>query len=182
MLTKEQKINKIGKQIGLALFNAGVKMINSCYDFTPRAVLSSDLQDLLKTKTGLTQPGTVSCPDGKYYIVPWETWEWIKDLTLIDQVIYYTDKRDCDNFAFAFASLGSLLFLLNSCGVAFGRVYTDDGKLAGYHAFNVIAVDKDGKLDFVIYEPMNDNWAYLTGNSTRLAHGWTYHIDWAIFF
>jgi len=182
IMANEKRVNQIGRKIGMALINSGTKMVRSAFDLTPKVYSSSDIQDTIKPLVGLTQPSTVSCSDGKYNVVDWETWEWIKDLDLIDQMLWIENYHDCDNFAFHFASRASALYLLNSCGVAFGALYNDAGKWIGNHAFNIIAVDKGNGLEFILYEPMNDNFATIRGQKTRLAHGWNYVPNWIIFY
>jgi hypothetical protein len=183
-IANQKQVNKIAKNLGMVLVNAGTKMVRSAFDLKPKIYLSSVIQDTLKKilKIPADAQGHVSCADGKYRIVSWDTWEAIKDLDLLDQIPWLENYHDCDNFAFQFSSRAAGLYFLNSCGTAFGRLYDDSGKWIGNHAFNIIAIDNGSGLEFKIYEPMNDNWAKLTGPRVRLAHGWTYEPNWTIFF
>jgi len=177
-----QNVNNIARKFGMALVNAGTKMVRSAYNLKPKTYMSMQIAEKLKPLVGLTAPGTTSWADGKYSVVPWETWEWIKDLDLIDKLVWESEVHDCDNFAFHFNARASAFYRLNSCGVAFGSIFNDKGERIGGHAFNIITVENNGELEFILYEPMNDNWAKIRGRRTRLAHGWTYEPNWIMFF
>ena len=180
----EKQVNEIARRFGMLLINSGTTMMRSAFDLKPKVYLSSDIQDKLKIILGIpaNQNANISCADGKYNVIDWETWEWIKDLDLLDQMIWIENFHDCDNFAFHFSSRASTFYLLNSCGVCFGRIYDDSGKWIGNHAFNIIATDSGNGLEFMIYEPMNDQWKKMAGKRTRLDFGWNYEPDWVIFF
>jgi len=178
MAEDTKKINEIARKFGHLLINSGISMVRSAYDLKPKEYLGPVIQDTLKAIIGVD----VSTADGKIYLVNWNTIEWIKDLDLTDKLIYYNEVFDCDDFAFHFSSLISTLYLLNNCGVAFGNLYDYSGKFIGRHAFNIIATDENGKLEFRIFEPMNDKWAKITGKRTDLGFGWIYEPSWVIFF
>lgn len=180
--TKEKKINEIGKSFGMALWNMGSSIVRSSYHLEPKEYSSTAIKSFLSVQTGIGG-SQISCADGKYSVVSWEDWEWIKDKTLIDEMIYYSNTRDCDNFSFHFASTAGALFRLNSCGVAFGQIITETGRV-GYHAFNMIVVEGESGLELYLYEPLNDDFCkWKKGKKNILpTSGWIYKPKWLIFF
>ncbi len=180
-MNQEKKVNEMARRIGMVLINSGTNMLRSAYDLKPKVYIASQIQNKLVEILRIPA-NQISCADAKIQVVDWNTWEWIKDLDLIDSLQYYSDVFDCDNFAFAFASRATSFYLLNSCAVGFGKLYNDKGEWIGNHAFNIIAVDEGNGLGFIIYEPMNDGWGKMTNKRTRLDFGWTYEPSWIIFF
>lgn len=167
------EVNNLSRKFGSQLIDAGIKMVQGAYkNFKPQVVDFNFLQTAL-TNAGIVSPAIQL--DEKYYTTEWNQWELIKDTTLIDKLVYYADRFDCDNFSYLFSSLSALLFGLNTCGATYGAVYNyQTGELIAYHYFSTI-ITSDGKV--YVYEPMNDNWVLVEKNKPIvLAHGWEYRI------
>lgn len=181
-MSDKPQIRQIFRKLGITLINEGRTFCRKAYDFNPTMVYAGPLTTVIQEV--LSPAMSVSTSDLKYYLTSWDFWQWLKDLDLIDRLKYYYDTFDCDNFAFAFAAEATSCFRLNSCGVAYGAIYSvRTGELIGRHAFNIIITQEtDGKHAYC-YEPMNDQWAEIKkGQNIDLPHGWRYKPDWVIFF
>ena len=92
--------------------------------------------------------------DKDYYALPLETWAEIIEWSDVDRIKYVAEKRDCDNFAVAFAGQVGLRFAVNGVGIVVD--------FSGKHAYNCLLVtgDKDGDgvddLSVVLLEPQSD--------------------------
>jgi len=94
---------------------------------------------------------------------------------------WIADRRDCDDYARIFKEHLEEIWLVNSIGYALGRVYTEDGKFLGYHAFNLVPIIENSQLKWYVFEPQTDKYVELSpDNKTKLA-GWIYVIDAVLF-
>jgi len=192
------KLNKVIWEFGLNLIYLGIKFVQKAFWSLkkPSTINSNTLKEVLKN-LGFTEKDMISCSDQKYQIIDWNTWEWIKDIDLIDKLIYYYDYFDCDNFAFLFSSLAAANYQLNSCGVVYGKVYDKNTlKLLGGHAFNVMVTQEGEKtlqnpdgsfrkepiFRAYCYEPMNDGFTLIERNKSIIIGNWIYHPIWFFFF
>ena len=181
-MATEKQINEFARKIGLTLINAGTKMLRSAYDLKPLTFTASQINTFLQDQiAGLG----ISLYDEKYSTTDWNTWEWIKDLDLLDTLQYYSDTFDCDNFSYAFASRASTFYLLNSCGVATGWIYDPITKQKLFrHAFNLIITQDNGMLKLILYEPQTDEFKIWEKGKDNILPtlNWLYKPDWVIFF
>jgi hypothetical protein len=60
---------------------------------------------------------------------------------------YITDVFDCENFAMLISTRMLERYHVNTCGIVVGNIPE------GYHGFNIIVVENDGKLVYEIFEP-----------------------------
>ena len=167
----EQQLNTIAHKFGMSLLDAGIKMVRSAYkDFKPTKVPFSTLNGYLSV-LGIN-PGTNQL-DADYFITSWNKWQFINETTTIDRITYITDQFDCDNYAFLYSSLSSLLFGLTS-PVVYGAIYDNqNGKLINYHYFNLIMCDNG---DVYVYEPMKNMSVQLKKLMPIIIDGWQYKI------
>jgi len=111
--------------------------------------------------------------DGKYYVPDKEAFELIASTGIQKELKYRSEVFDCDDFAFGFKAYASEIYLINSVGIAIGRVIDDSGKV-GYHAWNIALIyDADG-VKLVTYEPQSGQWS--EGIYTKVG-GWKYEPD-----
>lgn len=137
--------------------------------------------------------------DEVYHVLPFTDWVDILNSWWDGNNVnckYTADVRDCDNFAFSFASTCSKMFGINTAGVVGGgNFYWHDstkpnGIAIGRHAFtSIIALDETGKPDLYIFEPMQNVFAKATGRETIIKNnpmtsdGWSkYRPDSLLLF
>jgi len=172
-------------RFGHDLIPRGTKFIQLAFKLKPKSYTKTAILGFLMDQLGLKE-NHISLSDSKYYVEEWEKWEQIIEYDLTDLKEYLHDVRDCDNFAFAFASNAGIIYGLNTCGVAYGTIYSKKtGKRLGRHAFNLILIHKDGVLKLYLYEPMNDQykvWEKGKDNALGGTTPWIYKPDWCFFF
>ena len=122
MPTKKEQIEDINLRFHAGLFNYSLKGLQGMFLKDKTEISKSLMKQIVKDETGLTG---FSLYDKKYYVTDWKTWEKIIDKFFIDTMIYKSDYLDCDNFAFLFTSMASLMGL-NSSGVITGNVVDKD--------------------------------------------------------
>ena len=177
--SEQRKVNTIAKQLGATLITNGQDILKGAFKVSPKKILSkSELGTWLKNNTF---PGA-SLWDEKYYF---------EDISFYNSLIkhywgfhkkYITDRYDCDNYAFAFSSMVSDIFGINTAGVASGEVYNKDtDKLIDRHAYNLIVAKENGKLKPFLFEPMKNMITEWKGQKTEL-DVWKYVIQWQEFF
>jgi len=149
-MTDEKELTKLNKAIwkfGLNLIHLGIKFVQKAFQSLkkPSSISSYTLKEILRN-LGFSKKDMISCSDREYQLIDWNTWEWIKDIDLIDKLVYYYDYFDCENFAFLFSSLTAANYQLNSCGVVYGKIYNKDTlNFLGGHAFNVMITHEGEK-------------------------------------
>ena len=171
-------------KLGHTLLQQGRNFIKNAYKLSPKIFTRTEVLTFLNQETGIPI-NSISLADEKFYVETLDKWGQIIDYDLIDSQEYYSDWRDCDNFALLYTSQASFIYGLNSCPTAFGDIY--DAKTGAYlfrHAFNIIITHQDGVLKLKIYEPQTDEsmeWVKGKGSiSERL--GWRYTCDWILAF
>ena len=116
-MATQSQINEIARQGGLAIIKAGIAMLQSAFDLNPFEVSKEDLPVLwAKYKVGPI------IFDNTFYVIDWDTWKLLIKYDWIKEMKYLKERRDCDNFSFAFASRMSELYGINSAGVAVGQL------------------------------------------------------------
>jgi len=171
-------INKIATKFYFSLLKAATDGIRTVFKVAPMEYPSSVVRQLLINTTGVPT-FSISLSDNKYFLTTWERWGEIIDFDLIDQLVYYYDKFDCDNFAFYFASRAAGLYGLNTGGVAYGSIYDKNtNELLGRHAFNIIVTTNDIRA----YEPMTDEDCVIEAGKPIVIGGWRYVCDWILLF
>lgn len=178
-MTKEQKVNKIARAMGVTLARAGNKMIASAFHLKPKIYTKAQLYPFLLRKVK-----SVSLSDRKYHLISWKKWQEIIAVDWTDKLKYIPDTQDCENHAFLFASRMGEIFKLNTAGVCYGYIEWNnaDGTIgSGNHAYNLILTEDDGKLNLRLYEPMNDLWAMYSEN-IQLGIFKYVRSNWVIFF
>lgn len=179
MATKQEKISLIGIKFGTTLLNMGINIAQSGFSLKvkPVRVNFATIKSYL-LREGLSP--TTTQYDSLYYLTSWDIWKLMIDHTLLDALIYLSDKFDCDNFAWLFSALSSALLGVNSCGAAFGKLYNNEtGAYIGAHYFNVI-VTSNG--DLYCYEPMNDKSVLIKKGEPIIMGNWKYKIIKITFF
>jgi len=110
--------------------------------------------------------------DGKIYYTDIETWRKIIRDDLIDRISWTSERFDCDNFATLFSSFMALFYGLNGAGVAIGAVLDNNKSVTGYHAYNVLVAEENGKVKLFVYEPQNDE---IQPASRETKMSWAYY-------
>lgn len=174
-----EQIHAIQLKLGSSLFNASLKTLQGLFIANRTELSQPQMRAILQTKAGLAG---VSLYDKKYYIVDWEVWEKIIDKFFIDQMIYKYDYLDCDNFAFLFTSIASLMGL-NSSGVVTGDVLDLRNNRTFRHAFNFIVYKNGSDIQVRCYEPQTDDDAIVNADFVVLNRMvWKYKFNWGIFY
>jgi len=124
---------------------------------------------------------SISTADSKYKLMTVDDWKkWIEqDWTNSKE--YISEHRDCENYAFYFASRVAWLFRVNSAFVAFGDIYSaDTGDQVGRHAFNVLFTKDDGLYLYDPMEGMDDEWTKIEDGT--IIKDWDYKPTWILGF
>ena len=149
-MENEEKVNQIARKFGLILTSSGMNMLQSAFHLEPVQISGEQMNTILR-KYFKIEP--ISHLDGYYYLIPIYQWRQLIEYDWVDTKKWLTDKRDCDNFANAFAANISMYYEINSAGRVYGKLYSGTYKFLDYHYFNVI-IDSDKKIWF--FEPGND--------------------------
>jgi len=172
MADDQTKLKEIERKLGLALLDKGIFLLQDSFSGLENAQLTADMVRGYVLNLGLNIP--INQFDYKYYTTSWQNWQLLISSVILDKALYLADKRDCDNYAYLFASLSTFLMSLNTCGVAFGEIYDKTfGRFIDRHYFNTI-LTSDGSLylidslnsypDYVKIEKDKDivlgNWKY----------------------
>ena len=179
-MTRQEKALKLG----MKFIWAGEEVIRRTFNVKRYEIPRLTVRTFLKALTGLGSD-TISLSDSKYYATGWEHWRDIIWYDLIDQRKYQDDYFDCDNFAMSYAARAAHLYKLNTCGVAYGTIYSNKtGNRLGRHAFNIIVAREEDHTELYCYEPMTDGFAKIEkGQPIELAKpNWRYEPDWVLMF
>ena len=183
-MTNEEliKINTAAHKFGHFQLDSGIKWIRIAHKLQPRCYTRGEILLFLSNQLGLPT-STLSLADEKYYVETWSKWIPIIDYDLIDQQVYLSDIRDCDNFAAMYSARASFIYGLNSCGLAYGNIYDLlTKKLLFRHAFNLIIYHENGALKLRLYEPQTDSSIeWRKGQSNVIPQlKWEYRPDWVL--
>jgi len=182
MTDEERKVNTIQKGLAKILLQNGSMFLKQAFKVSPTKEMTRAELNLFLINKGFTKPGSLSLSDEQFYFESLDFWNSFIAYYWNEQRPYETDRFDCDNFAFKFASDATDLFGLNSVGACYGNVYRKDGSWLSGHAFNLIlATDENGELKVYLYEPMNDNITEWNGDKTPMGN-WLYEINWSLYY
>ena len=145
-------INKIKRKIGSLYFHKGLKMFQEAGDIETSIIHTNEIQKCLKD-LGISV--TDSVYDRWFYVTSWDNWMDIIANDITHEIKYVKEKKDCDDFAFLFASLASMLYGLTTAPPTFG-----DTNL-GRHYFNIIITKDNGELNAFLYEPIYGTWCRI---------------------
>jgi len=120
-----------------------------------KVIDTSELVDIARKQLGDIK---FYASDSEVYYCSLDAWRKIIKADLVDRIFYQEEKFDCDNFALVFSSFMSLLYGLNSAGIATGIMRDAKTKeIIGGHAYNILVADVDGEVKLFVYEPQNDD-------------------------
>lgn len=194
MITQEKQ-NKINQAI--SYMKVATELVRRSFSIpAPKKIITKEqLSSLVRERLSIVP----MLFDYKYHLISFSDWEailnnWWENNNVNNKYTY--DVRDCDNFAFNFASTCSKMFGLNSAGVVGGgNLYWHDkskpnGVAEGRHAFTcIVALNENNEPDLYLFEPMHNVFTRVTGQSTIInnnpmtADGWTkYEPDSLLFF
>ena len=175
----QAKINLIARGLGGKLIQIGSSLFRSGFNLNPKVYSRETIRTFLSNE-GIK---SLSLSDLKYYVDRWDVWQKFIASDWLNYRKYVTDRFDCDNFAFLFASRAANIVTLNTCGVCYGTINSPKtGQLLGYHAFNLIVALNNGILVPFLYEPMNDGWTVWDKKANNIIGNWVYKINWIIMF
>jgi len=174
-LKKLKRFWKIASRVEQVGANALTKAFKLKPVIWPQLSLKEFLQDQLGKKV-------YALFDQKYYFVPWGDWQNLIEVDWVDTKTYLKDRRDCDNFSFAFASRMSILYGLNTAGVVRAERYDrETGEKVG-HLFNAIVTREGGQFKLYWYEPQTDQWSlHQKGRKPKIGK-WEYTPTWFFYF
>ena len=114
--------------------------------------------------------------DSSYYYFTLDDFRTVVTRDFIDKLKWLTDVFDCNNFATLFSSIMAVIFGCNSAGIALGACLDKNTrKIIGYHAYNCLPLESDGKVELYLYEPQDD---YLNKAQKETDMGWAiYRTD-----
>lgn len=151
--TEVQKlINKLQRTVGSLYFHKGLEKFRGHVDFETSIIHANEIRVFLRD-LGLDLTNTSY--DRHYFITSWDNWMEIIANDITHKIKYIKERKDCDNFAFLFASLASMLYGLTSSPPTFGD--TNYGR----HYFNIIITKEDDKLSAFLYEPIRGTWTRI---------------------
>lgn len=180
----DTNINSMYQKLGGQLVDKGMWFSRNAYKLSPEIFTRAEVFTFLNQQTGIPT-SSISLADEKFFIENWEKWGNIIEFDLLNFQQYMSDYRDCDNYAFSFAARSSMIYGLNSCGVAFGNIYDSvTGKFLFRHAFNMILTRIDKTLRLYLYEPQTDQSCLWQAGKDNILEGlnWKYKPDWLVFF
>jgi len=169
-MEKQKKINNIGFNMGMATMLWSFKMVNSSAKITPRQISVGEMRNFLKNITNEQNISYIALLDTSYFTIKWSEFKIILDRikTFLNKIPYIRQRMDCDNFAFFMASLMSVIFGINTCGVTYGSVNIG-------HYWNAIVAEKeDGTLGLYYYDVKKVGYTeYKKGSKIKIGN-WTY--------
>lgn len=182
MNQEREQINNLYHKLGHQLIDKGIWFARNAYKLNPKVFTRGEVITFLADQLKLPL-STLSLADEKYHIESWGKWGMIIDFDLINQQIYLADVFDCDNFASVYSARASLIYGLNSCGLAYGNIYDPITKKYLFrHAFNLIVACENRMLKLYLYEPQTDEaMEWRKGQENALPRlQWIYKPDWVL--
>ena len=162
-----KNIDTIGRKFGANLTKVGQNIITQSFNLHPFTRTQADLIGYFRQKNL-----SVSLFDRAYKIIPLHEWQEIVKYVNITEEKWIEDYFDCDNKSYYYASLMSLLFKLNSCGVA---------RVPG-HLFNLLLSGSPQELKLYVYDPRGLEIKEYNPSGT-IIDGFDYtKISWAYYF
>ena len=149
----------------------GMRILRANIAFTLFGQPRSEIVDRTLTLTGITS-GNIHAWDSWYSFTDPTSWNrMIRELTDINTIKYYTNRRDCDNFATMLHAKIIELFRLNGFANVLGEVWrTSDGAYVGWHMWN--AYFSSGRRIFYV-EPQTDGITEVLARDVVIG-GWRY--------
>jgi len=126
--------------------------------------LNSIINDL-NAKGGLQQWLRL---DDKYFSVDRSTFEKIIQWDWTDTRKYLSDTFDCDKFAMYFKSRMAIDFGINAVGVIFDY--------SAGHAYNIVIIKDQQGVEWLLYEPQNDNIFKYEDRDTKMYKMQNYYL------
>ncbi len=87
--------------------------------------------------------------DGTYYTTDRDTFKKVVEWDWSDTRKYIVDTFDCDKFAMYFKARIAIDFGINAIGVILDY--------SAGHAYNLVILYENGRYNYYLYEPQNDN-------------------------
>lgn len=142
-----------------------VDAIQATIDAAP-TISASDLSDAVKASPASALQLHLS--DSQYTVVDQTTWAQVMQVFAKVYLPYTPEKRDCDDYAFAFRGNVPMAFELNSVGIVID--YT------GQHAYNIVVTKEDDGLHVKLVEPQSDS--FVLSNSESGADSAPYALQY----
>ena len=180
MLTIEQKKQiKLYKYLGAMLIEKGQWFLKKSFNVKfARIITGNELKNFLN---GLGVENAY-CSDNKYYIVDWKVMRSIIKYDWTDRKKYLVDRRDCDDFANAFKSNLSVIYGINSIGLARNvKVHIISENRDVWHRCNLILATEDNALKAFVFEAQSDGYQQLTKGVPIQIGGWQYQLGFIDF-
>jgi len=186
------------RKIGFFLLNLGSNIVKPIVKENQYWFLKSVIEDLKlyvdkKIELKQTDYNTLTnlvkeqmeidcwCWDAKFWYSSISDFKTIISKDFINRLKWIAESFDCDNFASLFSSLLTITWGYNGVGVGLGAVLDKETKkILGYHAYNCILVEENGKNVLYLYEPQTDYLA-LAQKETNMEWG-IYRTDLVIFY
>ena len=173
----QKKLN-LYKFLGASLIDQGQRFLAKAHHVKITQTISgATLSNFLKG-LGLEK---VYNADHKFCLTSWKTWESLIKYDWVDRKKYLAERRDCDNFADAFAAQMSVIYGLNTAGRARGIKIIDanTGKFLNYHRANlIVATGESGNLVAYALEPQTDEYAMIKKNQPVTLRNWLYQWNY----
>jgi len=165
-------INTALLKTGNVLVTLGEKIMASGASLNPIQVPLLQMQSFLNTKLPGVLQGML---DSNYYLVDIATWKTMISFDWVHLKKYLTDKFDCDNYSFAFATHISELYDI-SVSTCYGQALDKNThNLIGWHYWNtIITQESDGTKHLWFFEPQNSNLVEVVGQQDIVMGNWVY--------
>jgi hypothetical protein len=179
MVNKEEKVKLLGMfhTLGNQLEDKSISFRRLAFKPESVAYPKLTILNFLEAKTG--QKYIYSAYDDKYFVTGIENWKTIAEKDLLNIQKYIQPTLDCDKYARMFQVKSSIIYGLNSCGMANAECIKSDGSKVK-HAFNSIITLDSGSMNLYIYEPQTDCFKIFEKGNTVLDNPkWNYgNISW----
>lgn len=164
-------INLALAKTGQTLVELGEKFLSQSAQLSPIQVPLAQMASFLGTKLPGVDQGLF---DGFYYVIDIATWKQLIQTDWIHEKQYLTDKYDCDNFAWSFASHIPELYDISGAAVYGQAIDKNTNQLIGYHYWNaIITSEADGSKHLYFYEPQNEGMTEVLGQPVVI-NNWIY--------
>ena len=186
------------RKIGFFLLNLGSSIVKPIVKENQYWLLKSVIEDLKlyvdkKIELKQTDYNTLTnlvkeqmeidcwCWDAKFWYSSISDFKTIISKDFVNRLKWIAESFDCDNFASLFCSLLTVIWGYNGVGVGLGAVLDKETKkILGYHAYNCILVEENGKNTLYLYEPQT-HYLALAQKETNMEWG-IYRTDLVIFY
>jgi len=146
------KIDRLQRLIGSIQLHLAVKRIRKSSHFIKYDIVGTQIKKFL-FELGIDV--STSIYDRKFSLTTWDNWKEVIANDVTKEIKYVREYFDCDNFAFTFSTLASMLYGLTSATPTYG-----DTNL-GRHYFNIIITRDDGELNAHLYEPISGKYSKI---------------------